>query len=82
MTKGDNERMARLEEKVDNINKNFVEFKNDFKEFLIKHEQQDKNFKEFCERKYATKTVEKIVYGLVGIILSVVIYALLNNVVG
>jgi t-SNARE complex subunit (syntaxin) len=81
MTNGDNERMARLEEKVDNIDKNFTDFKNDFKEFLIKHEQQDKNFKEFCDRKYANKTVEKIVYGLVGIILSVVVYALVNMVV-
>jgi len=54
------ERMARLEEKVDNINEKLDEF--------IKS----------AESKFASKLTERIVYGLVGLVLVAFLTKLLN----
>jgi t-SNARE complex subunit (syntaxin) len=66
------ERIAVLEEKVDQVGKDVCDLKSDFKEFIAA-----------ADKKYASKDrltrVEKVVYGAVGVILVSVLYLLLKE---
>jgi t-SNARE complex subunit (syntaxin) len=66
------ERIAVLEEKVDQVGKNVCDLKSDFKAFI-----------DSADRKYASKErlsrVERIVFGAVGFILTAVLYLILKS---
>jgi len=63
--------MARLEEKVDNIDTCVHQLRDDLKQFVDK-----------ADEKYAAKQVERIVYTLVGTIITFVLTAILTKTFG
>ena len=62
-----NERMAKLETKVEGMGSDITEIKADLKEFI-----------KCADKKYASKLTEKVVYGLVGMVLIAFITKLLQ----
>jgi tetrahydromethanopterin S-methyltransferase subunit B len=67
MPRTEAERITALEEKVDSL-----------KESIDRVEKKMDDFIKCSDKRYASKTTEVIVYGLVGIILSAVVYMVLD----
>ena len=69
MTRTEIERLAVVEEKIDTM-----------KESVDKLEASLADFIKCADSKYASKLTERIVYGLAGVMLLAVIYAILRTV--
>lgn len=69
MTRTEIERLAVVEEKVDTMKEGMERIENKLDKFI-----------ECADSKYASKLTERIVYGLAGVMLLAVIYALLRMV--
>jgi len=85
MTDNNDLKINDLENNMTNIQKDVSEIKNDFKEFKNDFKTDFKSFKEHLDEKFASKAefrlVQKIVYGMVGTILTTVLLAFIYQVI-
>ena len=78
-------KINKLEINMTNIQKDVTEIKDDFKEFQRDFKIDFKSFKEHLDEKFASKSefrlVQKIVYGMVGTIVTTVLLAFIYQVI-
>lgn len=74
------ERMARVEESVSNMGRDLCAHIDKQDQFELRIEGKIDGFISSADKKYASKTVEKIVYSGAGAVLLAVLYYILNHV--
>ena len=75
------ERMATVENEIGHVKTitNSIEHKMD--NFIASANKMQNDFIKKADRKYASKLTEKIVFGMVGVILTIFLYAIVRGII-